>query len=193
MRTLPDLAQVVAFDGNLPPFDCYLPLLSAGLVFGTTLATIPAVFPYIRAAPMALPGGAAALKVALIWAGGPGHSNDARRSASLEAMDGLLGVPQVRYYSLQVGAKALAAPHPDIVDLAPVLDDFTATARAIAALDVVVTVDTATAHLAGALGKDTLLLLPASPDWRWMRSSGRTPWYPTLHPLAPVSRRCCRA
>ena len=199
LRDAPGIDDAVPFGGPLPPFDCYLPLLSAPRIFATSLDTIPAGGAYLQASPLTLaprdlPGDdQAALKVGLVWAGNASHLNNTRRSASLAALNGLLDVPGVRYFSLQVGPEALRTPHRTITNLAPLLTDFAATARAVATMDLVVSVDTAVAHLAGALGCETLLLLPPVPDWRWMREGTRTPWYRSLHLLRQPAREAAAA
>ena len=177
-------ADIVLTCGEaLPDFVWHCPLLSLPLAFGTTLDTIPKALPYIAApAPAALPSaGAAALRVGLVWAGRPEHNRDRIRSVPLAALAPLAGLSGAAFYSLQKGAaaqQAATAPFP-LVDLAPHLDDFVDTAAAIAALDLVVTVDTAVAHLAGALGKPVWLLLSCVPDWRWLLGRDDSPWYPT--------------
>jgi tetratricopeptide (TPR) repeat protein len=135
--------------------------------------------PYMRAEPLALPP-RGKLKVGLSWQGSTGYANDALRSAKLADFCPLFDLPGAAFYSLQVGtgAKDITALGLDgfIADLGSTLTDWRSTARAIAAMDVVVTIDSANGHLAGALGKPVLLLLGRAPCWRWMR--GRTtPWY----------------
>jgi hypothetical protein len=118
-------------------------------------------------------------RVGLVWAGQPRHTNDHRRSLPALALTALLRVDTVNWFSLTVGARqGDIAGRSDIVDLAPALADFADTARAVQMLDLVVTVDTAVAHLAGAMGKPVWLLLPKVGDWRWGRSGDTTPWYP---------------
>jgi len=114
-----------------------------------------------------------------VWAGQPRHANDHRRSLPAAALTELLHVDTVNWFSLTVGSRqADIAGRPDIVDLAPALADFADTARAVERLDLVITVDTAVAHLAGAMGRPVWLLLPKVGDWRWGRSGNTTPWYP---------------
>ena len=118
-------------------------------------------------------------RVGLVWAGQPRHANDHRRSLPASALTALLQVDTVNWFSLTVGARqADIAGRSDIVDLAPALGDFADTARAVEGLDLVITVDTAVAHLAGAMGRPVWLLLPKVGDWRWGRSGNTTPWYP---------------
>jgi ADP-heptose:LPS heptosyltransferase len=160
------------------------PLLSLPLAFSTQLATIPRDVPYLRAASAAwaqrLP--AHGLRVGLVWAGNPKHTRDRQRSIALEQLHGLTRLPGVRFYSLQKGPSAqdLAASSLPIVDLAGQIEDFADTAAIVANLDLVICVDTAVAHLAGALGKPVWLLVPHVGDWRWLRDRSDSPWYPTM-------------
>jgi hypothetical protein len=155
-----------------------LPLLS-----GTTLDTIPSPGGYLQADPARtavwdkrLPAG---LRVGLVWAGNPAHSNDRRRSIPPEALAPLLAVAPSAFVSLQVGPSA-AAPIHGLASHATELTDFAETAALVAALDLVITVDTAVAHLAGALGVRTWVMLPAAPDWRWLRDRTDSPWYSSM-------------
>jgi Tfp pilus assembly protein PilF len=185
---LPGVAELVASGQTLPRFDLCCPLLSLPRAFATTLDTIPADVPYLSAEPDAverwrehLQG--AGLKVGIAWAGSPLHRSDARRSIDVEKLEPLLRLKGARWCSLQVGERAadLARLAPGLVtDLAPRLSDFAETAAAIANLDLVVTVDTAVAHLAGALGRPAWVMLRAMPDWRWLIDRDDSPWYPTL-------------
>ena len=119
--------------------------------------------------------------VGLVWAGNPQHENDHNRSIPFARCRPLLEVGGIRWFSLQVGHRTADLAGVDgIADLAPQLDDFGETAAAIEALDLVITVDTSVAHLAGALGKPVWLLLPHVPDWRWLLDRSDSPWYPTM-------------
>ena len=177
--------------GEPAPFDCDIALLSLPRLFKTRLETIPATVPYLRVPSASLQRWAArlgalkGLKVGLVWAGNPEHANDARRSLDLTVLAPLLAVPGVSFVSLQVGSRAAdlkkrTTGGPAIEDLAPRPHRFRRAAGAVAALDLVVTVDTAVAHLAGALGKPTWVLLPWVTDWRWMLEREDNPWYPTM-------------
>ncbi len=187
------------------------PLLSLPLIFGTDLATIPADIPYLTADSAAVelwrkrfsvrPG----LKVGLVWAGTPGHRRDHDRSMTLAALGPLADVPRVSFYSLQKGPAATEVMYPPaglrLKDLSADLGDFADTAAAISALDLVVTVDTAVAHVAGALGKPVWILLSHVPDWRWLLDRDDSPWYPTARLFrqptrgawAPVAERVAEA
>jgi len=179
---------VVAEGAALPAFDVQCPLMTLPAALGTTLDTIPSQVPYLAADPAAVRrwgerlGAAAGLKVGIAWAGNPAHRNDRQRSLTLDRFAALFDLPGVRWFSLQVGARAgdlATLPPGQVTDLAPELTDFAETAAALANLDLVITVDTAPAHLAGALGKPTWILLPLSPDWRWFADRADSPWYPT--------------
>jgi tetratricopeptide (TPR) repeat protein len=172
-----------------PPVDCECALLSLPRMFKTRLETIPAGVPYLRPPAETAAhwrgrlGAMTGLKVGLVWAGRPEHVNNFRRSVDLAALAPLFDVPGVAFVSLQVGpsAAALAAPGaPSIAQVLPEHADFAETAGAIAALDLVIAVDTSVAHLAGALGKPAWVLLPSVTDWRWLIGREDNPWYPTL-------------
>jgi tetratricopeptide (TPR) repeat protein len=171
------------------PADCECALLSLPYLFHTRLETMPAGVPYLRPPAeavmrwrqrlAAMPG----LKAGIVWAGNPEHANDLRRSLDIETLKPALAVTGASFVSLQVGPRAtdlksLAAAK--VVDLSADLTDFAETAAAISLLDLVITVDTSVAHVAGALGKPTWLLLPVIADWRWMRGRQDSPWYPTM-------------
>ncbi|HXW23410.1 MAG TPA: tetratricopeptide repeat protein, partial [Xanthobacteraceae bacterium] len=179
---------VFAEGAALPAFDVQCPFMSLPAALGTTPEAIPARVPYFAADPEAVRqwrerlGEAAGLKVGIAWAGNPSHKNDRQRSLPLDRMAALFDVPGVRWFSLQVGARAgdlASLASGKVADLSPQLTDFAETAAAVANLDLVISVDTAPAHLAGALGKPTWVLLPFSPDWRWFAGRGDSPWYPT--------------
>jgi len=166
------------------------PLMSLPAILGTDAATIPAAVPYLappsgRPAPLPETGApGAALKVGLAWAGNPAHLNDRNRSIGLDRLAPLLETPGCAFYGLQVGPGQDAIGRlglgDRIVDLGRGIGDFADTAAAIAALDLVISVDTAVAHLAGALAKPTWTLLPRVPDWRWLLDRDDSPWYPTM-------------
>ena len=183
---------IVVAGAALPSFDLHCPLMSLPLAFGTTLDTVPAMIPYFTAAPEAAVrwrtwfSTAAGMKVGLVWAGSPLHKNDRMRSIELERLVPLIETAGVSWHSLQVGphagdlARLASGPLRDrVTDLAPDLSDFAETAAAIANLDLVITVDTAVAHLAGALGKPVWIMLPFDPDFRWLLGRGDSPWYPS--------------
>ncbi|MGC1817197.1 MAG: glycosyltransferase family 9 protein, partial [Casimicrobiaceae bacterium] len=179
----------VLVEGTLPRFDYRIPLLSLPRVFGTDLASIPATVPYVNVRPSYLDRwthripAVREIKVGLVWAGNPKHQRDRQRSIPLATLAPLFGVEGVRFHSLQkspTAAAEIAASGFDLVDLGPDLDDFSDTAAAISRLDLVISVDTSVAHLAGALAKPVWLMLPRPPDWRWMLEGSRSAWYPTM-------------
>ena len=183
---LSDRVTLIPFGDALPPFDVHAPFLSLPYVFGTTTESVPADVPYLEIpddAAVDLSGGTG-FKVGLVWAGNPKHLNDRNRSADLKAFAPLLEVAGCSFYSLQVGKRQADLADlgfaDRITDLADQLTDFTVTEAAIRDLDLVITVDTAVAHLAGALGRPVWLLLPFAPDWRWLMDREDTPWYPTM-------------
>ena len=188
-QTLPGIDEVFAAGEALPQFDAYRAMMSLPMLFGTTLETLPAQVSYLRAQPEQVERfrskiGADSLRVALVWAGAAGYQNDRNRSLTLVNLAPLASVSGVRFYSLQKGPAAGQASSPppgmQLTDLSSELTDFADTAAAIAAVDVVICVDTAVAHLAGALGKPVWTLIGFSPDWRWLIDRSDTPWYPTM-------------
>ena len=178
-------------DGTSPAqYDLQCPLLSLPFAFGTTLGTIPAEIPYLSvpaeetAQAAAFPWPEPSLRVGLVWAGSTDHKRDRFRSIPLLEWEPILRTPGVAFFSLQLGAAAeQAAALQDqgltILDLALDKSNMAATAAKMAHLDLVISVDTAVAHLAGALGRRTWILLDHLPDWRWMLDRDDSPWYPT--------------
>jgi tetratricopeptide (TPR) repeat protein len=205
MRTgLSGVDHVVANGEVVPRYDLHCPLLSMPRALGTTLDTIPADIPYLRADPAAaarwsarLDSSEAGLRVGIVWGGNPKHVGDRQRSLAFERLAPLWSIPGVRWFSLQVGDRAAPLRHTPsdllpadgIEDLAPDLTDFAETAAVLTGLDLVISADTAVAHLAGALGVEVWTLLPAAPDWRWLRSGATTPWYPTMRLFRQDARR----
>ncbi|HLX14959.1 MAG TPA: tetratricopeptide repeat protein [Bradyrhizobium sp.] len=179
--------DVVAEGEPLPAFDLHCPLLSLPLAFATLIETIPASVPYL-AAPAErlaywrdrLPQGP---RAGFVWSGSATHKNDRNRSIPLARLAALFTDPALRCFSLQGELREIdketLAGLPNLVDLGGELCDFIDTAAVISLLDIVVSVDTSVAHLAGALGKPVVVLLPFAADFRWMRNRGDTPWYPT--------------
>lgn len=193
LSSVTGIEQVVARGMQLPDFDVQAPLLSLPGIMGTTLETVPAQVPYLMAPDVSyeklevLPG--TKLKVGIIWASGHREKLEALRlyqlkSCSLSMFVDLLSIPSIALYSLQVGRDAAALAQfkaePRLQDLSPQIQDFADTAALISQLDLVISVDTAVAHLAGALGKPVWVLLPFVPDWRWLMKREDSPWYPTM-------------
>jgi tetratricopeptide (TPR) repeat protein len=188
--TLPGVEAIVAAGETLPEFDLHCPMASLPLVLGTTLATIPATVPYLGTDAAATAGWRArlpaeGLRVGLVWAGNPSLDRpsraamDRRRSVAPERLAGVLAVPGLRFISLQKHGPRLP-PEAPVVDVMAEMTDFADTAALVASLDLVIAVDTAVAHLAGALGKPVWLLDRFDPDWRWMVGRRDSPWYPSL-------------
>ena len=182
-------ATLVFEDEPLPRHDLYCPIASLPLAFGTRLDTIPAQVPYLEADSVladrwrdTIAPAPGMLRAGLVWAGNPKQGSETRRGIGLAQCLPLFQVPEVRWYSLQVGERAadLARLAPSAaINLAPGLTDFAETAAAIANLDLVITTDTAVAHIAGALGKPVWILLMFAADWRWLRGRDDSPWYPS--------------
>ena len=181
--------QVVAAGREpLPPFDLHCPLLSLPRLFATTPATIPGGAPYIaapadRIAAWAPRLPADGLRVGLAWSGHPDNARDHERSIPFARLAPLTSVPGTRFVSLQKDIRASDADDfrrcGNVIDLSGGLRDFADTAAVIAELDLVITVDTAVAHLAGAMGKPLWVLLPRVPDFRWLLDCATSPWYPS--------------
>ena len=188
-EALPGVKGVVTENDPLPDFDFFCPLLSLPGIFETSVETIPAAVPYLsppRETAAAWETRLAAetgLKVGLVWSGNPANRMNRRRSIPLAALQPLWRIPRVRWYSLQVGSpneEIIRAPHQPIVDFSPLLTDFAETAAAIRHLDLVISVETAVAHLAGALGQKVWVPLTTVPAWRWLLGRDDSPWYPTM-------------
>ncbi len=190
-ESYPGLAGVFASGETLPRFDVHCPLPSLPLALGVELATIPRRAPYLFVSDEKLErrktifAGGPCLRVGLAWAGNPTHPNDYNRSIPLVQLAALIaGEADVRWFSLKKEmSPADAAVLSDLKRveiLAPRLEDFSDTAAAICQLDLVIAVDTSVAHLAGALGRPVWVLLPFSPDWRWLLDRADSPWYPSV-------------
>lgn len=183
------VASVIVKGETLPAFDVHLPLMSLPQRFATSLASIPADVPYLAADADAVAAWRERLKgrprprIGLAWAGNPNHLNDRNRSMPARAFIPLINRAAGSFFSLQVGPGASAQLKDlpaTVVDLTFELADFLDTAALIQALDLVISVDTAVAHLAGALAKPVWLLLPFVPEWRWLLDRDDSPWYPTM-------------
>jgi len=188
---IPGIEHVITQGESLPHFDVHYPLLSLPFRFGTTLDNLPAGAPYLSADARSnelwrqrMPNTHGALKVGLVWAGSHGHKNDRNRSIRLDQFNILGNIPNLAFFSLQKGVSTnqpgQLAINLHINDLMGDVEDFADTAALIAQLDLVLCVDTAVAHLAGAMGKPTWVLLPFAPDWRWLQKRTDSPWYPSM-------------
>lgn len=174
----------------LPPYDVHCPLGSLPLALKTNAATIPVDLPYVAADPArvaawtqklgALPG----KRVALAWAGQPHHANDRNRSIDFKLLEPLLALEGVSFVSIQRDLRgddaALLAGHANVTPVGGDLDDMADTAAVLALCDLLISVDTSVAHLAGAMARPAWIMLPFAPDWRWTVSGAHSPWYPQM-------------
>ena len=190
LRIVPGLEGVFCPPEELPMFDVQCPLLSLGHLLGTTLENIPVKTPYLFAEPESVERWGKRVpndgrrKIGLCWSGSPKHLQDRVRSLSPEDLAPLGQVTDAWYCSMQKISDARSAVRlPEgmqIADWTAELGDFAETAALIANLDLVISCDTAVAHLAGAMGKTVWLLLPFVADWRWLLDRDDSPWYPTM-------------
>jgi hypothetical protein len=186
-KNIPGIQQLIPFGQPLPEFDYQCPIMSLPLAFGTTLETIPPTQPIhlettkiaeweSRLGPQKKP------RIGLVWSGSTTHKDDRRRSIVLK--DYLEHcIPDFEYISLQKEVRKQdqgILAQSDIRHFEDHLQDFSDTAALISLLDLVVTVDTSVAHLSASLNKPTLILIPYSPDWRWMLDRDNSPWYPSV-------------
>lgn len=182
------MSQIVARNSPLPPFDFHCPLMSLPLALRTRLSSIPAHVPYIRADDARRSGWECILgprskpRVGLVWSGNPKHRNDHNRSMAFNDLMPLLD-DGIEWVSLQKDVrdadKAALNARTDIRDFSDSLIDFSDTAALIDHMDLVISVDTSVAHLAGAMGKPVWILLPFVAEWRWLINRNDSPWYPT--------------
>lgn len=187
-RTVPGVAEVVGVGQALPDFDLHAPLMSLPLAFGTTVETIPGAIPYVAADPDHVAlwqtrlGPRSRPRIGFAWKGNPRHDGDRARSMPVDLMVQALpeGVDLICLQKdLSPAEAAVLAARSDIRIVSEAFEDFDDTAAAGALCDLVIAVDTAIAHLAGAMGKPTWVLLAQRSDWRWLRARPDTPWYPT--------------
>jgi tetratricopeptide (TPR) repeat protein len=186
----PGIDEFAVQGAALPAFDAEAPLLDLPSIFGTTPETVPADIPYVTPDPARVATWAAKLgaksgkRVGLVWGGNPDFPGDRWRSPGLKPVLPLLSLADVEWIGLQAGPRRAdmrgwSAPA-NFRDVGDALTDMGETAACLANLDALVTSCTAAAHLAGAMGLRTHLLLSTAPDWRWMLGRGDTPWYPSL-------------
>ncbi|MBN3756766.1 tetratricopeptide repeat protein [Paraburkholderia sp. Tr-20389] len=197
LRTLDGVTELIEQGQPLPAFDCHAPLLSLPLAFGTGVDSIPAGTPYLypdepdtkRWSERLASNAPHTLKVGLVWAGGNRphvaelRKTDARRSIALDMLTPILDIPHVRFYSLQKGQSAQQLTgNPElagrIVDYTDEFEDFADTAAFVNNLDLVISVDTAVAHLAGATGTPVWIMNRFDTCWRWLLDRTDSPWYP---------------
>ena len=176
--------SIIAPADPTPQAEFHIPLLSLPRIFTPNLEGIPATVPYLSAPPDKRSKWAEHrfgenLSVGVVWAGNPNRQDDRLRSCPLETLAPIIATPGVDFYSLQKGAPRQAAP--GLTELGPLLDDFGDTAAVIERLDLIISVDTAVAHLAGALGKPVWVMLGQAADWRYLLHREDSPWYPTMH------------
>ncbi len=188
---LPGIDAFIAPDAPLPEADLHVRLMGLALRLGTTLDTVPLGDGYLRAPvrpaaerARALPGP----RVGIVWAGNPSHSRDGQRSMPLDALREVLAIPGVTFVSLQKGGGDALTAYPQVHDLARHDADLGDTAAVIAELDLVIAIDSAIAHVAGALGTPVWCALSHVPDWRWRIDRDDTPWYSSMRLLRQPTR-----
>jgi tetratricopeptide (TPR) repeat protein len=192
LRSLDGAAEVMALDAPPPAFDLQCPLLSLPLACGTTLATIPAEVPYLAPPPERVAiwrprvgrRRAGRRRIGLAWSGNPDYPNDHNRSIRLSRLEPLLTRTDCALHVVQTPIRAtdraVLDGLPSVKDHSAALGDFADTAALLSLMDLVISIDTAVAHLAGALARPTWLLLPFSAEWRWLTLRADSPWYPTM-------------
>ncbi len=191
LETIPDIEAYISYGGAYPEFDLHCPLLSLPLLLNTRLDTIPARTPYLtlsaeikKTAPRLTPNPDAPLKVGLAWAGNPLHKNDLNRSLCFEWLMPLFEVTGITWVILQQERRpddfTTQATQHGWLDPVPNARDMAETAAVMAQLDLMLCIDSALLHLAGALNIDTWALIPFNPDWRWMLQREDSPWYPSM-------------
>ena len=197
-RGLGEIDVVIPSTELPPPFDAHCELMSLPMVLGLGLSDLPGKLPYLTPDPARLQHWRSRLShlprplVALTWAGRPTHTNDANRSMNLDMLAGL-AVPGVHFLAIQKGPAAAQALTPPvgmaITSLDAEITDFEDTAAILMLADVLVSVDSAPVHLAGALGRPAWVMLPLLPDWRWLTERTDTPWYPQHRLFRQTQRR----
>jgi tetratricopeptide (TPR) repeat protein len=183
LERAPGVDRAVSRTEAAPPHDFRAPILGLPHLLDTVIGTVPSPGPYLPLPEPSLPPSPGRLRAGIVWAGSPTHGNDRNRSCRLEEIMQLAELPAVDLVSLQKGkaAEALTGGVTALVaNAGRDCSDFLDTARVTASLDLVITVDTSVAHLAGAMGVRVWTLLPFAPDWRWMLESDGSPWYRTM-------------
>jgi hypothetical protein len=193
LRQIPGPSKIVTSWDHAGEYDCYIPLSGLPRLAGITTENIPNNGPYLGVKPqqieswrekldrLAVPG---KRRIALVWAGRPTHKNDRKRTLKLSQFSALFAVPGITLITVQKGDQIAqagsyygAAP---LLNLGPEINDFTDTMAILKNVEQLVTIDTSVAHIAGAIGIPTSLVLPYAPDWRWLLNRSDTPWYPSL-------------
>jgi Flp pilus assembly protein TadD len=185
LQTLPNVAEV-AVGKPVPAYDMHCPLMSLPAVLGIPPERFAETVPYLRADPGAVAAWCARLtdvpgpRIGVVWAGNPAYPADRKRSIPFATLAPLLALRGCSFVSLQMGDAAAAGHGHFAFDAAKLIGDYADTAALIEALDLLISVDTSVAHLAGALGRPVWLLNRADTDWRWLLERADTPWYPTM-------------
>ena len=183
-----NIDEFVERDGSKAPdveFDFYIHLMSLPYVFGTELESIPGKVPYLKADERVIEKFREKIKsdkfkIGIVWAGNPKQENDKNRSMTFDKFKSLKEIPGIELYSLQKGEAAAQLNDSQVIDMGSEISDFADTAAIIENLDLVISVDTCVAHLAGAMGKPAWTLLTFMPDWRWLLNREDCPWYPSM-------------
>jgi tetratricopeptide (TPR) repeat protein len=217
VKSIKGIDQIVGRVNDQTHFDVQLPFLSLPVALNMTTNTLTDQIPYLHAdperaaawkkkmdeamtakgepsatkgEPSAAKGNTGKLKVGIVWAGNPTHVRDRARSSKIEQWAPLAKIPDVQFFSLQVGPQAASIKNApagmDLIELTSEIKDFSDTAAIIDNLDLIISVDTAVIHLAGAMGKPVWMLTPYVPDWRWLEKREDTPWYPTVRLLRQI-------
>jgi ADP-heptose:LPS heptosyltransferase len=192
LGSVPGVARAYGRGEKLPRFDCVAPLMSLPMLLGTQVDTIPALMPYVKPDAALVrqwqartPTAPGLRRIGLCWQGDPRHKNDRNRSIPLKSFAALVDRNDLACFSLQKlhGSEQIAEAGlgDKIIDHTAMMrdDDFSDAAALIMTLDLVITIDSAIAHLAGALGKPVWLMLPYASEWRWLYNRTDSPWYPS--------------
>jgi tetratricopeptide (TPR) repeat protein len=185
LAQMPGIADAVSAE-PIPPYDMQCPVMSLPSVLGITADHFADTVPYLPADPAKVAtwrarfAGLPGRKIGVVWSGNPKYPADRRRSLPFATLAPLFTTPNTHFISLQIGDARATMPEGAMLEAAPWIGDFTDTAAAMMALDLIISVDTSAAHLAGALGQQVWMLNRADTDWRWLIDRADTPWYPTM-------------
>ncbi|SIQ79270.1 MULTISPECIES: tetratricopeptide repeat protein [Acidiphilium] len=193
MRQIPGLGRIVTRWETTGDFDAYIPLSGLPRLAGTTIDNIPTPIPYLHPDPAKITAWKQRIdaltptgkkRIGLVWAGRPTHKNDRKRTVRLEQFAPLFARPDLAIVTVQKGDQIAQVGNyfgtAPLINLGPSINDFTDTLAILQSLDHLVTIDTSVAHLAGASGVPTAIILPYAPDWRWLLNRDDSPWYPSL-------------